>query len=191
METYGIDAVPFAHKELENWRNNFKGVEVLHEPTNLKIFGAIDDVWVTPKEELIVVDYKATSKAGKINLEEGWGPQYKRQLEVYQWLLRGNGFTVSDTGYFVYANGIKDREAFDKKLEFAIEIILHTGKDTWIEGTIEKIKECLMDERVPSKGSRCEHCPYRERAGKELQARHKGKAAPAAKAPKDGTKSLF
>ena len=36
----------------------------------------------------------------------------KRQMEIYQWLLRKNGFKVSDTGYFVYANGITDARSF-------------------------------------------------------------------------------
>lgn len=194
MERHGIDATPFAHDALETWRNNFKGVEVLHEPTNLKIFGAVDDIWVNTGGELIVVDYKATSKAGKIDLEGGWGPRYKRQLEVYQWLLRGNGFDVSDTGYFVYANGIKDRELFDNKLEFAIEVIPHTGSDAWVEKTITQLKACLMDERVPSRSERCEHCAYREAAGKILQERHKSgvsRATRETEVRKESTKSLF
>ena len=52
-----------------------------------------------------------------------WQDGYKRQMEIYQWLLRKNGLDVSDTGYFVYCNGKTDKEAFDGKLEFDIEFI--------------------------------------------------------------------
>ena len=62
MIKYGIDAVPFQHELMDQWRENFKGVQYLHEPTNLLITGAVDDIWVNPSGELIVVDYKATSK---------------------------------------------------------------------------------------------------------------------------------
>jgi hypothetical protein len=43
---------------------------------------------------------------------------YKRQLEVYQWLLRQNGLDVSDTGYFVYTNARIDLDGFNDRLEF-------------------------------------------------------------------------
>lgn len=69
----------------------------------------------------MVVDYKSTSKAERIEaLDKDWQDGYKRQMEIYQWLLRQNGYKVSDTGYFVYCNGDTDKEAFDGKLEFNI-----------------------------------------------------------------------
>src|SRR4051812_15949872 len=40
-----LKAVPFQHSDLDKWRHNFTGVVTLHEPTNLHVFGAIDDVW--------------------------------------------------------------------------------------------------------------------------------------------------
>ncbi len=46
MTAHAIDAVPFSHPDLDTWRNNFQGVRVLHEPTNLLIQGAVDDLWV-------------------------------------------------------------------------------------------------------------------------------------------------
>jgi len=44
--------------------------------------------------------------------------------------LRNNGFKVSDTGYFVYANGKKDLKAFDGKLEFDVDLLDYTGSDS-------------------------------------------------------------
>lgn len=168
MTTYGVDAVPFQHADMDVWRENFVGVQSLHEKTNLLIFGAVDDVWVNPLGELIVVDYKATSKDAEVTLDAEWQDGYKRQMEVYQWLLRQNGFKVSDTGYFVYANGKRDRKAFDAKLEFDIKLIPYTGNTDWIEKTLGIIKQCLMDDRIPSASEKCEYCAYRNQAGKAL-----------------------
>jgi ATP-dependent exoDNAse (exonuclease V) beta subunit len=112
MLEYGVEAVPFAHVSLDIWRENFKGVDTLHTPTGFTVSGAVDDLWVNSDGELIVVDYKSTSKDSKIDaLDETWHDGYKRQMEVYQWLFRQNGFKVSNTGYFVYANASKDKKS--------------------------------------------------------------------------------
>ena len=69
MESYGIDAVPFADERMKKWRENFNGVETFFEPANFVVFGAVDDVWQNKNGELIVVDYKATSKTEEVNLD--------------------------------------------------------------------------------------------------------------------------
>jgi CRISPR/Cas system-associated exonuclease Cas4 (RecB family) len=174
MEQYGVDAVPFVHKDLDTWRENFKGIQAKHDSSGFTISGAVDDVWVNPAGELIVVDYKSTSKEGKIEtLDEDWHIGYKRQMEVYQWLLRQNGFKVSDTGYFVYANASRDEEAFDGKLEFEITLIPYTGDDNWIEGALADIKKTLESEEIPPVGEDCDYCTYREFAGKKLLKKHR------------------
>ena len=160
MSHYKIDAVPYAHEDLNEWRENFKGIQHLHRPTNLVITGAVDDIWVNPKGELIVVDYKATSTSSEITLDTEYRESYKRQMEIYQWLFRQNGFKVADTGYFVYANGDKDKEAFDGKLEFKVQIIPYKGSDKWVEGAIIAAKKCLMGD-LPESDLRCEFCLYR------------------------------
>ena len=103
----GIAAIPAQHQSLNTWREVFEGVECKHTPTGLVVSGAIDDLWYDPEtEEYIVVDYKATAKAVPVTeLDQAWQDGYKRQMEVYQWLLRCNGLQVSDRGYFVYCTG--------------------------------------------------------------------------------------
>lgn len=162
QKEYGIDAKPIAHDKLNIWRENFKGVEVLHGPTNLLITGAIDDLWYSGDGKYIVVDYKATSKAKKIDSldDTRWHDQYRRQMEVYQWLLRQNGLKVSDRGYFVYCNGIKDKKGFDAKLEFEITLITYEGKDDWVEPRLKELKACLEAPGMPKEAADCEHCAY-------------------------------
>lgn len=177
MSEYGIDAVPFVHKSLDTWRESFEGVEWKDEATGFTISGAVDDVWVNPKGELIVVDYKATSKAGTITTLEdsSWNEQYRRQMGVYQWLLRKNGFEVSPMGYFVYANASADKEAFDGQLEFEVTVVPCEGTTDWIDEVLPKIKATLDAEVIPPVGKACEFCPYREAAGKKLLALHRAK----------------
>jgi len=160
MKTYGVNAVPFEHEMINEWRENFKGVQFLHEPTNLIITGAVDDVWINPQKELIVVDYKATAVNKEVTLEDEWKDGYKRQMEVYQWLLRQNGFDVSKTGYFVYANGSTANESFDGKLEFDVTLLPYVGNDDWIEGIIKEIDGCLNSNEVPGSGEDCDYCAY-------------------------------
>lgn len=164
MLEYKIDAVPFAHEKLDDWRETFVGVQMLHEPTNLLVFGGIDDLWVTPDGTAIVVDYKATAKDRDVNINADWQISYKRQVEVYQWLLRKNGLKVSDTAYFVYTNGRLDLDGFNDRVEFRTKVIPYNGSDEWIEPTLLAMKQC-MDGEMPEVGDSimggpCEYCTY-------------------------------
>jgi CRISPR/Cas system-associated exonuclease Cas4 (RecB family) len=176
-----IKAVPMQHDDLDKWRYNFTGVTTLHKPTNLHIFGAIDDIWINEAGEAIVVDYKATAKAGEVNLDANWQIGYKRQMEVYQWLIRQNGLKVNDTGYFVYTNGRLDLDGFNNRVEFKTKLIAYTGNDNWVEPAIIKLKEC-MDGEIPEvgmavMGGECEHCAYaRSRTQLTLKYLQKSKA---------------
>jgi len=161
LEKYGVDAKPVKHEKLEVWRNTFKGISTLHKTTNIEFYGGIDDLWINSKGEFIVVDYKATSKDGKIDIDGFWQKSYKRQLEIYQWILRQGGYSVSSSGYFVYCNGKKDREAFDGKLEFEIELIEYKGDDSWIEPALIRAKKCLMKNEIPPASLDCELCRFK------------------------------
>lgn len=160
-----IKAVPYQHVDLDKWRFNFTGVATQHEKTGFHVYGAIDDVWVNNDGELIVVDYKATSKNKEIDIDSDWQISYKRQMEVYQWLLRQNGFSVSDTGYFVYTNARMDLDGFNDRLEFRTKVIPYTGSDSWIEPTLAKMKACIENDAMPpignaAMGGDCDYCLY-------------------------------
>lgn len=170
-----IKAVPFQHENLETWRYNFTGVFTTHKPTNLHVFGAIDDAWVTSDGQIMVVDYKATSKNKEVDINSDWQISYKRQIEVYQWLLRQNGLDVSNTSYFVYTNGRVDAEGFFDKLEFVTKIIPYVGDDSWVEPTLLEMKKCMDGDMPPvgtaAMGGPCEYCEY-ARQRTELTIKH-------------------
>lgn len=160
MKKYHVNAVPFSHGDLDKWRENFIGASYLDPETNFLVTGAVDDIWETPKGELIIVDYKSTSTAKEISLDDYYKQGYKKQLEVYQWIFRRNDFKVSPTGYFVYANASKDRDKFDAKLEFELTLIPYKGDDTWVSPTLVKIKALLDADKIPQSGQDCEYCQF-------------------------------
>ena len=83
-------------------------------------------------------------------------------MEVYQWLLRNNGYKVSDTGYFVYCNGNTDKKVFDARLEFDITLIAYKGDDNWVEKAIIDAHKCLESNSVSEANEDCDYCKYRE-----------------------------
>ena len=99
--------------------------------------GAVDDIWVDrATERLIVVDYKTTTrKSGEAVLED-YGTPYKRQVSFYQWLLRGNGFQVSDTAYFLFAKTDQRATSFGDTLKFEMELLPVNCDTAWVEKTI-------------------------------------------------------
>lgn len=161
MTKFGVEAVPLKHEKLNEWRDPFKGVTYYDPKTNLTITGGVDDIWVNKDNELIIVDYKATSKEEEVSLDAEWQIGYKRQMEIYQWLFRKNGFKVSDIGYFVYCNGKTDLETFDAKLEFDIKIIPYKGDDSWVEKTVSDAFKCLNSDSMPDSSVDCDFCNYR------------------------------
>jgi hypothetical protein len=155
------NVVPFKHEALEQWRKRNVGVQHHHADTNFIITGEVDDVWIDLKtQELIVADIKATAKSEPVSLDADWQICFKRQVEVYQWLLRKNGFKVSNTAYFVYCNGKKSAEMFNGRIEFDISLIAYKGDDSWIDGAIKQAHQCLQADTIPLHKEGCDVCQY-------------------------------
>ncbi len=164
MVDAGIDAVPAQHPQLDTWRQNFSGISVDHEATGLTFFGAIDDLWLGSDGGYFVCDYKATSKKGDLSIDADWQASYKRQIEIYQWLLRQQGLIVDDRGWFVYCNGRRDLAKFNKRIEFKVVLIPYDGNDDWVEAALVEAVRILQDQKLPEPGSSCLLCQYRQSA---------------------------
>jgi len=167
VEKYQIDAIPFDHPDLKQWRGEvtaYEGAMVVDEKSNLLVNGLVDDVWQNSAGELVIVDYKATSSSKEISLDDEYKQGYKRQMEIYQWIFRKMGHQVSRTGYFVFANAKKDLAKFDGKLEFEMSIHAHEGTDSWVPLTLLEIKECLVLNKIPAPDQECEYCTYKQKS---------------------------
>jgi hypothetical protein len=158
----GIEAIPYLHPQIDEWRDSLRrGIQFQVPNTNFILTGGVDDVWINTKtQELIIVDYKATSKAEQVSLDADWQIGYTRQAEVYQWLFRQNGFKVSDTAYFVYCNGRTNADRFDKQLLFDISLLPYVGSTEWVELVVQKAHECLCSNELPPNNEGCDFCQY-------------------------------
>lgn len=161
MKANKIKAIPFKHEKMDEWRDALHhGCTYKFPKTNLLITGAIDDLWIKRSKELIVADYKATSKNAEVTLDADWQAGYRRQMEVYQWLFRKNGFKVSDKCYFVYSNGIKSKRKFGDKLHFDTKVLEYIGNTRWIVGVIRELYKCLQSRKIPKPSYACDYCQY-------------------------------
>ena len=82
MESVNRNLIPYKHEKLDEWRENFKGVQFHDKETNFILTGAVDDLWFDlDTEEVIVVDYKATSKNYEVCIDAEWQQGYRGQMD--------------------------------------------------------------------------------------------------------------
>mgnify|MGYP006087464955 CR=1 FL=1 len=167
---------PFAHEHLDLWENSLHfgltsdHFNTLHQSTNILFGGGLDDVWENIETgELHIVDYKSTAQLAKdpepITLEGIWKEAYKRQMDMYQWVMRRKGFNVSDTGYFLYVDGqhkgiegmIDSADPFTAWMKFDVSILVYEGNDQWVEPILLEIKELLDSKSCPDHNDSCDH----------------------------------
>ncbi|OGZ54774.1 MAG: hypothetical protein A3B25_02880 [Candidatus Ryanbacteria bacterium RIFCSPLOWO2_01_FULL_48_26] len=157
MKKHAIDAVPFNTPEINKWRHNFTGVQHQHAPTDFLVYGAVDDLWVNSDGRISVVDYKATG-ANQHNIYDS----YRRQMEIYQWLLRQNGLDVSPTGYFVFAKVNKGGGFGFGTAALSFDLIIEPleGDNSWVEKAIKDARKIFDLEKSPEANPECEYCIY-------------------------------
>jgi predicted nucleic-acid-binding Zn-ribbon protein len=165
--------IPFQHEKIDYWRDALRGgISFIDENTNLEIHGGVDDIWFDKdKEELVVVDYKAQSKDGKVETEEylenKYHEGYKIQMDIYVYILRQMKFKVSDTAYFLVCNGLKTPEKFDATLHFDLTLVPYKTNTNWVKNKIVEMKKVLDAKNVPEINKTCEKCMFLE-TGKGL-----------------------
>ena len=158
---FNIDARPANHPQINEWRDSLHHGVAWHHPLHqCKLYGGIDDLWINSQGEYHVVDYKATAKSEPVTALPGWAISYRRQMEIYQWLLRKNNLNVSNTAYFVYCTGDTTKTGFSEKLEFNCHVIPYEGDDSWIDRTIEEMFFVLSQDRAPASSENCDYCRF-------------------------------
>ena len=183
MVKAGLDhLIPFEHEDMDKWEasihfgstpNHFN---TLHRESNILFGGGLDDVWQNKETgELHIVDYKSTAQMGKTPkpLDESflqvpkdskypdYKASYRRQMDMYQWIMRRKGFEVSNTGYFLYVDGLHNGidGMIDQKnpatawMKFNTAIIPYEGDDSWIEKALREIRVGLEELKSLDKGS--------------------------------------
>jgi hypothetical protein len=164
--TVGLEAVPLNDKRMDEWRSNFKGVRWLDPETGWTLFGAVDDLWQAKDGTVMVADYKATSKKDPPTAAT-LHPAYRRQAEIYQFLVAQQGFEVNDRAWFVYANGIKEANGFEDVLRFNTVLLPHDGRRAWVPGGFRDAVAMVEEAVEPPPGESCRFCRFADRWAKE------------------------
>jgi len=92
------DCKLFDDKEkLKIWRSNFKGLEYFDKENDVLLHGAVDNILIKG-EKLIVLDYKTRGYP----LKEDTHKHYQNQMDLYNFLLRKNGYETEDYTYLLF-----------------------------------------------------------------------------------------
>ncbi|MEK6830681.1 MAG: PD-(D/E)XK nuclease family protein, partial [Nanoarchaeota archaeon] len=83
--------------KLEIWRNNRKGIQYKDKTSGILLMGAIDNL-LTKKGKLVVLDYKTRGYP----LKEDTHEHYQAQMDMYNFLLRQNGYDTEDYAYLLF-----------------------------------------------------------------------------------------
>ena len=167
FKKYNLNFVPYDLKKeiLDKFRNNRQGVKALCKKTNIELYGALDDLWFNKdSQEIVVVDYKATSNK---NLEDytssnkHYHKSYLRQLDFYSYLLKLNKFKVHETGYWLICNAANEgQNYFDEKIIFKTTLLKYKLRTDYIENSLIELKECLSSKKFPASGDNCDNCRW-------------------------------
>lgn len=163
--------IPLADDRFELWTQSLHfGAEgrfnTVHEETNLKVGGGLDDVWLnTQTGRVHLVDYKSTSQKSpdkKITLDDWWKASYKRQMDFYVWVMRRLGLDTSDIGYFLYCDGDRftDTQFLHQDhatMRFKMTLLPYKTDVSWVEPTLMKIKQLLDSGVCPDHAENCEY----------------------------------
>ena len=158
-----IDAIPFMHESINQWRSYKAGGIRFINNDGIELYGVIDDICITPKNELIIVDFKATAKHKQFmtyNARNQWKDSNKRQMAFYANLFKQNGFSIHNTGYFIYSTARKDMPHFNQKLDFESALLPCDIDDSWIDPTVQEILYCLDQSMPPEANKECLFCKF-------------------------------
>lgn len=132
---------------LQVWQNNRKGISWIDEKGN-ELKGAMDNI-LKRGNKLIVLDYKTRGYA----LKEDTAEHYRNQLDIYNFLLRKNGFETEDFAFLLFYVPKEVTETgeviFDTTLK-KMKVDVANAESIW-KKAIE-----MLNEECPEKG--CTWC---------------------------------
>ncbi len=117
LSEFAGDAHLFADKELLRvWRDNRKGIRWTNDAGHT-LYGAVDNILERKDGSLIVLDYKTRG----FPLKEDTAAHYQDQMDLYNLLLRKNGYRTADETLllFYYPNKLVE----DATVRFHAKIV--------------------------------------------------------------------
>jgi CRISPR/Cas system-associated exonuclease Cas4 (RecB family) len=141
-------------EKLKVWRNNFKGISLTDKEGNI-LHGAVDNLLVKNKK-IIVLDYKTRGYP----LKEDTAEHYQNQLNIYNYLLRKNGYFTEDYAFLLFYVPREVKETgevlFDTKL-IKMKIDISEAEKLW-----KKALKVLNGPCPPKHEEEAERCAWCE-----------------------------
>jgi hypothetical protein len=145
----------FSNAELlEVWRNNRKGIQWVDGEGNI-LKGAVDNI-LQKGRKLIVLDFKTRG----FPLKEDTHEHYQDQMDIYNFLLRKNGFETEDYAYLLFYH--PDKVEKDGDVAFHIDLVKVEISVKNAEKIFMKAIKILKGE-MPDCGEECEFCKWATR----------------------------
>ncbi len=135
--------------QLKSWRGS--GIQFEHPEHKVIYYGKIDDILVREKKFLVPIDFKTTISKEFLIREE-----YKRQLEIYGYLLKKNNIEVLNIGV-LYVIKIDINENFEKIEERTIYFLENLDYDKYDE-ILENLIKTYRSSNEPEYNPNCEFC---------------------------------
>jgi len=145
----------FNDKELlKTWRNNLKGIEYYDEENDVLLHGAVDNL-LSKEGKLIVLDYKTRGFA----LKEDTAHHYQDQLDIYNFLLRKNGYETEDYAYLLFY--LPEQVMETGEFKFKNELVKMKIDINHAEMLFKRAVKIVKGE-LPEAGKDCVFCKWRE-----------------------------
>tara|TARA_Y100001978_G_C23702411_1_gene442036 strand:+ start:3670 stop:4524 length:855 start_codon:yes stop_codon:yes gene_type:complete len=166
--------IPYDHPDISAWRDSLhRGLSIRYKNSNIILTGGIDDVWQNKfTKKLIIVDYKSQAKVGRLDkqdyLKDPYHDSYKIQMDFYAFLLLNMNFDLDDTSYFLVCNAKRERDEFNKKMEFDEYLVPYKWNINWIENKIDEMISLMNNNQIPDANESCKNCAYSEQYAKSI-----------------------
>ena len=149
------DVKLFDNKDLlKQWRNNLKGIEFYDKENDVLLHGAVDNL-LSKDNKLIVIDYKTRGFA----LKEDTAHHYQDQLDIYNFLLRKNGYKTEDYSYLLFY--LPERVMETGEFKFKNELVKMKVDVEHAENLYKRAVKIIKGE-MPEAGENCVFCKWRE-----------------------------
>lgn len=134
---------------LKIWRSNFKGIQWTDKEGNL-FRGAVDNI-LKKGNKLIVLDYKTRGYP----LKEDTAEHYQDQLDIYNFLLRKNGYETENFAYLLFYHPNKVNDNGD--VVFHTDLVKISIKNA--ERIFNEAVETLEGD-MPKPSDECQFCKW-------------------------------
>ena len=138
---------------LKAWRNNLKGIQWTDKQGNI-FRGAVDNLLQKGKK-LIVLDYKTRGYP----LKDDTAEHYQDQLDIYNLLLRKNGYKTEDYAYLLFYHPSNINE--NGNVIFHTDLVKMNIKVKNAENIFNKALK-VLENKMPKPNEECGFCKWKE-----------------------------